>query len=224
MWTHWNAWRRSPLDSPARKTHRAGRWLEAEVASTAHHFAEARDHLAPQPPKRLHQSGPIERQLLAIDQACGIALDAGARYAPPDGQRRAGGSRNWYRSAQLLADLECFDEAEAVYRQAFSSYDDISPFPLAWVCFQLGMLWGELVQVPDPESRRALVSTRDRLLTGLCEGACAPSGDPREPRPNSAPRKRYSCKRFGAAIRRSVGGLADMLIAQGRFEEGREAA
>src|SRR6185436_3975758 len=26
----------------------------------------------------------------------------------------------------------------------------ISPFPLAWVCFQLGMLWGELGPVPDP--------------------------------------------------------------------------
>src|SRR5262249_5815452 len=31
------------------------------------------------------------------------------------------------------------------------SYDDVSPFPLAWVCFQLGMLWGEQVPVPDPE-------------------------------------------------------------------------
>ena len=50
----------------------------------------------------------------------------------------------------LLADLERFTEADAVYRQAFDSYDDISPFPLAWVCFQLGMLWGELVPVPDP--------------------------------------------------------------------------
>jgi predicted Zn-dependent protease len=28
---------------------------------------------------------------------------------------------------------------------------DISPFPLAWVCFQLGMLWGELVPVPDSD-------------------------------------------------------------------------
>ena len=27
----------------------------------------------------------------------------------------------------------------------------LSPFPLAWVCFQLGMLWGELVPVPDPD-------------------------------------------------------------------------
>jgi hypothetical protein len=49
----------------------------------------------------------------------------------------------------VLGDLECFAEADAVYRQAYYSYCDISPFPLAWVCFQLGMLWGELVPVPD---------------------------------------------------------------------------
>jgi tetratricopeptide (TPR) repeat protein len=35
------------------------------------------------------------------------------------------------------------------------TYDDVSPFPLAWVCFQLGMLWGELVPVPKP-NRAAL--------------------------------------------------------------------
>jgi hypothetical protein len=36
-----------------------------------------------------------------------------------------------------------------IYRQAFYSYDSISPFPLAWVCFQLGMLWGELLPLPE---------------------------------------------------------------------------
>jgi len=51
----------------------------------------------------------------------------------------------------LLADLERFAEADAVYRQALSAYDEVSPFPLAWVCFQLGMLWGELVPVPDAD-------------------------------------------------------------------------
>ena len=49
----------------------------------------------------------------------------------------------------VLADLDCFAEADAVYRQAFYSYDGVSPFALAWVCFQLGMLWGELVPAPD---------------------------------------------------------------------------
>jgi tetratricopeptide (TPR) repeat protein len=50
----------------------------------------------------------------------------------------------------VLADLERFAEADAVYRQAIYSYDGISPFPLAWACFQLGMLWGEIAPAPDP--------------------------------------------------------------------------
>jgi hypothetical protein len=49
----------------------------------------------------------------------------------------------------VLADLERYAEADAVYQQAFCSYDGVSPFPLAWACFQLGVLWGELTPVPD---------------------------------------------------------------------------
>ena len=45
----------------------------------------------------------------------------------------------------LLADLREFDEAERTYRRALREYQDVSPFALAWVCFQLGVLWGELV-------------------------------------------------------------------------------
>jgi len=29
----------------------------------------------------------------------------------------------------------------------------VSPFPVAWICFQLGVLWGELV--PEPQLARA---------------------------------------------------------------------
>src|SRR4030095_9788214 len=53
----------------------------------------------------------------------------------------------------FLADMGEFDEADAVYRDALRSYQDVSPFPVAWVCFQLGMLWGELV--PEPQTARA---------------------------------------------------------------------
>ena len=45
----------------------------------------------------------------------------------------------------LLADLGEFDEADRIYRQALREYRDVSPFAVAWVCFQLGVLWGELV-------------------------------------------------------------------------------
>ena len=61
----------------------------------------------------------------------------------------------------VLADLERFAEADAVYRQALDAYDDVSPFPLAWVCFQLGMLWGELV--PGPKPNRAALWYRRAL-------------------------------------------------------------
>ena len=104
-------------------------------------------------------------------------------------------------------------------QQAFSSHDDVSPFPLAWVCFQPGMLWGELVSIPDPSLaaiwyRRAIaylpgyVKARVHLAeiyasqgrTGDAEALLLPALSSRDPE------VRWR--------------LADVLIAQGRFEEG----
>jgi tetratricopeptide (TPR) repeat protein len=123
-------------------------FVQAEVASTVHRFAEARDHLA----RAASLGAPheeIDRHSLGIDQACGVGLDAvlvaRRRIATASGQLE-----DLVPLGALLADLERFAEAEVAYQQALSSYEDVSPFPLAWVCFQLGMLWGELVPVPDP--------------------------------------------------------------------------
>ncbi len=114
--------------------------VQAEVASTAHRFDEARGHLA-----HAELMGgareAIERHSLAIDQACGVELDkvlaARRRIATAGGRLE-----DLVPLGALLADLECFTEADAVYRQGWYWYSGISPFPLAWVCFQLGMLWG----------------------------------------------------------------------------------
>ena len=113
-----------------------------------HRFDDARGHLQ----RAALTGGPgeaIERHLLTIDQACGLKLDAvlavRRRIASTSGRLE-----DLVPLAAVLADLERYDEADAVYRQAFYSYDGISAFPLAWVCFQLGMLWGELVPIPDP--------------------------------------------------------------------------
>jgi tetratricopeptide (TPR) repeat protein len=125
-----------------------GALLQAEVASTAHRFDDARVYLA-----RARRMGApreaIEHQTLAIDQACGVEPDAvfGARRRLA---MASGRLEDVVPLGAALADLERFAEADAVYRQAFSSYNDVSPFPLAWVCFQLGLLWGELVPIPDP--------------------------------------------------------------------------
>jgi tetratricopeptide (TPR) repeat protein len=190
--------------------------VQAEVASAAHRFDDARGYLA-----RAAQTGApreaIERQALAIDQACGVGLDA--VLAARRGFAMASGRlEDLVPLGALLADLERFTEADAVYRQAFSSYDDVSPFPLAWVCFQLGMLWGELVPAPDPALaalwyRRAIAylpgyvkarvhlaeiyASHDRI--GDAEALLLPALSSRDPEVNWR--------------------LADVLTAQGRFEE-----
>jgi tetratricopeptide (TPR) repeat protein len=123
--------------------------VHADVASTGHRFADARDNLD----RTARMGGPreeIQRRSLSIDQACGVELDsvlaARRRIAAASGRLE-----DLVPLAAVLADLGRFTEADAVYRQAFHSYKDISPFPLAWVCFQLGMLWGELAPAPDPD-------------------------------------------------------------------------
>src|SRR4029079_8684354 len=112
--------------------------VQAEVASTAHRFDDARGHLA-QAELMGGAREAIERHSLAIDQACGAKLDnvlaARRRIATASGRLE-----DLVPLGALLADLDGFTEADAVYRQAFDSYSGISPFPLAWVCFQLGML------------------------------------------------------------------------------------
>ena len=45
----------------------------------------------------------------------------------------------------LLAELGEFEEAERSYAKALQQYRDVSPFAFAWLCFQLGLLWGEIV-------------------------------------------------------------------------------
>ena len=190
--------------------------VQAEVASTVHRFAEARDHLG----RATRMGAPreeIERHLLSIDQACGVNIDAVLAA-----RRRIAAARGRLEDlvplGALLADLERFAEADVVYQQALSSYDDVSPFPLAWVCFQLGMLWGELAPVPDPNLaalwyRRAIaylpgyVKARVHLAeiylsgnqTADAEALLLPALSSRDPE------VRWR--------------LADVLIAQDRFEE-----
>jgi hypothetical protein len=190
--------------------------VHAEVASMAHRFTDARGHLA----RAALMAVPceaIERHTLTIDQACGVELDAvlAARRRIAAASSRL---EDLVPLGAVLADLERFGEADAVYRQAFCSYDGISPFPLAWVCFQLGMLWGELVPVPDPNLaalwyRRAItylpgyVKARVHLAeiygsqgqTGEAEASLVPALSSRDPE------VRWR--------------LADVLIMQGRFEE-----
>ena len=125
--------------------------IQAQIASMAHRFTDARQHLA----RALRLGAPaatVDRAALGIDQACGTQLEtvlaARRRIAAATGKLE-----DQVPLGALLADLGEFDEADAVYRSALLEYADVSPFAMAWVCFQLGALWGELV--PERQSARA---------------------------------------------------------------------
>src|SRR5262249_5880702 len=97
--------------------------VHAEVASAVHRFDDARSHLA----RAALMGAPrevIERQSLAIDQACGVELDA-VLAARRRIVTKSGRLEDLVPLGAVLADLERFAEADAVYRQALYSYDDV---------------------------------------------------------------------------------------------------
>jgi len=125
--------------------------INAQVASMAHRFVDAKDYLAQ---AELHGVFPSSDKplSLSIDQACGTnlesVLEARRRMAAETGR-----SEDLVPLGALLADLCEFEEADRIYRRALREYPGVSPFAPAWVCFQLGVLWGELV--PETQSSRA---------------------------------------------------------------------
>jgi tetratricopeptide (TPR) repeat protein len=143
------------LDALVRQLERVGAdevrtaLIHAQVASMGHRFADARGYLA-QAESHGAPEADIHRLMLSIDQACGTnlesVLETRRKIAAASGRLE-----DLVPLGGLLADLREFDEADSVYRQALSSYQDVSPFAVAWVCFQLGALWGELVPEPEPE-------------------------------------------------------------------------
>ena len=125
--------------------------IRAQVASMMHRFADGRHFLA-QAAIRGALSADVNRVLLNLDQACGANLGKvlGERR---ETARKSGRTDDLIALGALLADLREFTDADRIYEQALQVYRDVSPFPVAWVCFQRGMLWGELV--PEPEIDRA---------------------------------------------------------------------
>ncbi len=124
------------------------RLIQAQVASIAHRFSDARHYLA-EAEIGGAPAADVDRLRLTIDQACGNDLDSVL-----DARRRiateTGGLEDFVALASLLADLRDFDAADRAYKQALQAYHDVSPFPIARICFQLGMLWGELTPEPNP--------------------------------------------------------------------------
>ena len=122
--------------------------IQAQVASMAHRFADARHYLL-QAEVGGAPTADVDRLRLNIDQACGNdfdrVLDARRQIAA-----ETKGIEDFVALGALFADLRNFDAADRAYKEALQAHRDVSPFPVAQVCFQLGVLWGELALYPDP--------------------------------------------------------------------------
>ncbi len=90
----------------------------------------------------------VQRLRLNVDHACGANLDA-VLNERRDVATKSSQFADLVALGALLAELRKFSEADHVYRQALRGYSDVSPFAVAWVSFQLGMLWGELSSEPN---------------------------------------------------------------------------
>ncbi|WP_426406864.1 hypothetical protein [Bradyrhizobium ganzhouense] len=121
--------------------------IQAQVASMGHRFSEARQYLV-QAEIGGAPTADVDRLRLSIDQACGSNLDNVL-----DARRRIASENHaledFVALGSLLADLQDFTVADRTYKEALRAYQDVSPFPVAGVCFQLGVLWGELAREPD---------------------------------------------------------------------------
>lgn len=125
--------------------------IRAQAACTLHHFTKARDYLAGCTfTGRL--SLAAHHLSLSIDQACGDRLEYVLKSRRETAES-SGRLEDLVPLGALLADLGHFDEADDVYARALREYKDVSPFAVAWVCFQRGVLWGEVC--PETQPRRA---------------------------------------------------------------------
>jgi tetratricopeptide (TPR) repeat protein len=121
----------------------------AQIASASHHFSDARTFLT------LAEKNGVETEYidpvrLSIEQATGHNLKAVLSQRVKR-VNDIGGIQNFVPLAALYADLGEYEKAHAAYIKAIRSYTDLSPFALAWVCFQLGKLHGETTPQSDQE-------------------------------------------------------------------------
>ena len=155
--------------------------VQAQVAAIRHCFDEARRYLAVAEDTGA-EADLVNRLALSIDQACGARVDALL-----DTRRRIAAEADSLEEllplGALLMDLNEFDEADKVFRHALRVYTDVSPFAVAQVCFQLGVLWGEAAPHPQTQVagqwyRKAIgyVPAYTKARVHLAEICCACGG------------------------------------------------
>jgi hypothetical protein len=133
-------------------------WLgRATFLTAVHRFDEARAALV-----RAEAAGAsadaVDRARWVVDLATGMN-PTGLVERARDRRQTEPSLQSWADEAHALAAAGRFKEADLAYRSAQAEYRDVSPFPLAWLAFQRGVMWAEAADRPElaaPLYREAL--------------------------------------------------------------------
>lgn len=122
--------------------------MRAHLRTAVHRFADA---LADLEAARARGADPkvIATRITATRVAAGGG-DAEAALAAADAQLAIRESyTTLVQRAAALIGLGRYADADAAFTQAAAAYTDVSPFALAWVDFQRGVMWAERANQPD---------------------------------------------------------------------------
>jgi tetratricopeptide (TPR) repeat protein len=118
--------------------------LKARVDSARHRFSDAQSVL-----DNLDRSNVASEDLRSTLR---LALENDLE-ALRDQKRQIAEEFPSYRTLSTWASIEAalgdFEEADRLYVEALRTYNDVSPFPVAWVMFQRGVMWAESADRPE---------------------------------------------------------------------------
>lgn len=123
----------------------AGLILQAKFFSTIHRFNDSLALIDQAEKKGIE---PIKATLLrtTIYQAIGKQTEH-THQLHLDAQ-----SKNFETLTHMAANLAIhgnYKRADLYYKKAIASYPDVSPLPIAWAHFQLGVMWSEMANKPQ---------------------------------------------------------------------------
>jgi tetratricopeptide (TPR) repeat protein len=118
--------------------------IRAQVASALHQFALAQDILS-----TLREPNRIAEVLASTIR---LATNTDLLSVRAARQERAEAYPNYANLsawAAVESGLGNYEQADALYIRALQSYGDVSPFPVAWIQFQRGVMWAESADQPQ---------------------------------------------------------------------------
>ena len=121
--------------------------LAAQVASLVHHFEPAKAYLLKAQALNA-DTDLLLRQRLALEQATGENWPQVLTHRQSLSKLRPS-IQNLVPLGALYAEMGRFADAQEAYFTALRRDTEHSPFALAWVCFQLGVLFGETIPETD---------------------------------------------------------------------------